>query len=467
MLELYGTEGFDVCRDGRRVVFDRNERYRGAYSFGDLFLYDRQSDRTTRLTNGARVREPACSVDGRWVAAAQIHAGRARLITVDLADGAITVLHDPGGLDQMAFPVLTPDGRAVVALRVSQTHGRDLVRVDRATGAVTPLTDDGALELHPHFSLDGRWLLWASDRTGVYQIHGRPWPDGEARQLTRVVGGALDPALSPDNQRLVWSGIVPEGYDLFEAPFLPDGVGRPPPPPARAPAGGRHRRAPAQPPLRAARDAVAGGLVAQLRRVERRGDGQPARHRDRGRRRRGPPQHPRHLHHRAHRGRAERRGELRLSRHRAQPERLAEPRHRHAPGRRAVRRDAPPLPRAQHQRRDRAVAALRARRPRGSASIRYGLTQTQPAENPDPIHDPSTWRRACPRRSASARWPRASASATPTATPTPSAPSRGAGSASPCACGTPTWAATSRAPSCSGTTASTSRSGADTSWPCG
>lgn len=232
VVELYGTEGFDACRDGRRVVFDRNERYRGSYSFGDLFQYDRVADRTTRVTHGARLREPSCAPDGRWVAAAQIHAGRTRLVTIDLADGALTVLHDPGGLDQMAFPTPTPDGRAVVALRVSQTHGRDLVKVDRATGAVTLLTDDGALELHPRFSLDGRWLLWASDRTGVYQIHGRPWPDGEARQFTRVIGGALDPALSPDNQRLVWSGIVPEGYDLFEAPFAPEGIGRPPPPPA-------------------------------------------------------------------------------------------------------------------------------------------------------------------------------------------------------------------------------------------
>jgi hypothetical protein len=221
---------FDLCRDGRTLLFDQQDRFEGDYVHYDLVAYDLERRRPRRLTRGARVREPACAPDGTWAAAVQLDHGRSRLVRVDLGTGEVATLYDPGGIDQMAFPVVSPDGGTIVATRVAQGRGRDLVAVDVATGAVRTLTDDPALELHPRFTADGRWLVYVSDITGIYDVYARRWADGATHRLTRLVGGALEVDVSPDGRRLAMRVITPGGYDLAEAPFEPEtplAAGRP------------------------------------------------------------------------------------------------------------------------------------------------------------------------------------------------------------------------------------------------
>lgn len=275
MLDLESVGTYDLCRGGASVVFDRVDRHAGAYSRYDLFVYDRERRRERRLTRGGRIREPACAPDGRWAAAIQIVAGRTRLVRVDFADGRVSPLYDPGDLNQVAFPRVSPDGRSVVAVRVSQRVGRDLIEVPatppssaldaaRSEGAVLAdlgladpglaagvpaaaaptrgdgdvrtvgITGDRALELQPAFSADGRWLLYASDRSGVWDIYAQRWPDGPAHRATRVLTGATGPALSPDGRTLAVELITADGADIAITPFTPElAIPAPRDPPAR------------------------------------------------------------------------------------------------------------------------------------------------------------------------------------------------------------------------------------------
>ncbi len=230
MLTGQALSAFDLCNDGRTLLFDQQDRFAGDYAFFDLVAYDLERLRPRRLTRGARIREPACAPDGTWAAAVQLDHGRSRLVRVDLASGDVRTLHDPGGIDQVAFPVVSPDGGTVVATRVAQGRGRDLVAVDVASGAVRPITADAALELHPRFSPDGRWLVYVSDITGIYDVYARRWPDGAPQRLTRLVGGALEVDISPDGGTLGMRVITPGGYDLATIPFAPEAplaAGRP------------------------------------------------------------------------------------------------------------------------------------------------------------------------------------------------------------------------------------------------
>ncbi|MCA9524727.1 MAG: PD40 domain-containing protein, partial [Myxococcales bacterium] len=222
-VEVDGASGFDVCAHGRFLVYELPQPFREAYSFHDLYLLDLGTGERRRLTRGGRLREAACSTDGTFVVASQIVAGRTRLVRVDVADGRLTVLHDPGGLDQITHPAISPDGRLVVATRVSQRHGRDLVALHLDDGRLERLTNDDALELMPRFSPDGRWIVYASDKTGIFDLYAQATDAlGASRRLTRVATSALDPAISPDGQRLVFRLITSEGTDLHETPFRPD-----------------------------------------------------------------------------------------------------------------------------------------------------------------------------------------------------------------------------------------------------
>ncbi|MFN3201897.1 MAG: hypothetical protein ACE366_26060 [Bradymonadia bacterium] len=233
------TDNFDVCGDGETLVIDQSERHDAAYSWFDLYVWHNPTAQLRRLTRGARIREPACAPSSRWVAAVQVIAGRTRLVRVDLASGALTVLYDPGGLDQVAFPTISPDDHTVVVTRISQRHGRDLIAVDARTGALKTLTEDGAMELHPRFSPDGEWLIYVSDRTGIFDVYAHHMTEGTTARLTRLVTGALSPVVSPDGQRLVFQLITAGGFDLAEVPFTPQqplslGLATRRPPPMRA-----------------------------------------------------------------------------------------------------------------------------------------------------------------------------------------------------------------------------------------
>ncbi|MCA9545183.1 MAG: PD40 domain-containing protein, partial [Myxococcales bacterium] len=230
VFEVEAGNTFDRCTTGR-LVLDQVEQHRGVYQVHDLYRFDPGQGPPVRVTRGARIREPACGPRGEWAAAVQVVDGRTRLVRVDLEDGQVDVLYDPGDLDQVAYPAVAPGGAVVVATRVSQRHGRDLIAVDVATGRVRRLTADHALELQPRFSPDGQWLIYTSDRGGVFDLYALPWPGGGApRRLTRVLTGALDPQVAPDGKTVVFSLLSADGYDLAEAPFTPAQAPSPGPP---------------------------------------------------------------------------------------------------------------------------------------------------------------------------------------------------------------------------------------------
>jgi hypothetical protein len=77
------------------------------------------------------------------------------------------------------------------------------------------------MDVDPRFSPDGRYLVFSSDRTGIYNVFARELASGRLYQVTNVIGGAFQPVVSPDGQRLVYMGFTSEGFDLFTTPFDP------------------------------------------------------------------------------------------------------------------------------------------------------------------------------------------------------------------------------------------------------
>jgi len=80
----------------------------------------------------------------------------------------------------------------------------------------------GPKDTSPRWSPDGRYLAFVSNRSGSNQVWLLPLEGGEARQLTRVKGGASSPVWSPDSKYMAFTaslaadGIKPEGKDEDE-----------------------------------------------------------------------------------------------------------------------------------------------------------------------------------------------------------------------------------------------------------
>ena len=176
----------------------------------------------------------ALSLDGRWAAVSRIDDGTsdADVWIYDLARGTETRLARPGVDD--SHPVFTPDGGVLYLNSRDGATKSAIVRRDLATGAVAELATSTAGDLLPlGFSPDGTWLLHSrgdAGNLGVYDLALLPLAeDGEgagAGELRTVAATAADDSfgqVSPDGRWVAWASDESGRYEIYVAPFAAGG----------------------------------------------------------------------------------------------------------------------------------------------------------------------------------------------------------------------------------------------------
>jgi hypothetical protein len=240
-LDLNGTF---ALRSVRTAVAAAAEVWREYRLYDDLWRVDLVDGTRRRLTDGERATDPDLLPGGDSVvyvarSGPGTHALRRRPVRGEALGEAETLLERPGAL--VYLPRLSPDGRRI-AFELHEGGRRDVAIWE--DGAVRKVTDDDAVDLSPAWSPDGRWLLFASDRGGIYNLHAAEMPrPGESapagppavRQVTNVETGALQPAVSPDGGTIAFVGYSRAGHDLFAIPFDPSTWLDPLPAPGPAP----------------------------------------------------------------------------------------------------------------------------------------------------------------------------------------------------------------------------------------
>jgi Tol biopolymer transport system component len=230
--------------DGKSLVFSQMEIHKAVYAYSDLFRWDLAEKRIVRLTRGLRAREPDVSPDGRRIVFTVNRLGRRCLAVMPLDRGSDispitrntprnrrgmkTIWCGSRKQDQAFTPKWSPDGKRIVFS--AWTHGgyRDLYLFDTTTQKVRRLTHDRALDTNPHWSPNGRWIYFASDRTEIYNIYARDLKTRQTYQVTNVLTGAFHPAISPDGKTLVYVGFCCDGYDLYSMKLDPENFLRAP-----------------------------------------------------------------------------------------------------------------------------------------------------------------------------------------------------------------------------------------------
>ncbi len=109
---------------------------------------------------------------------------------------------------RVLVPCPSPDGSRVVFVVKQpdlEANGNRLQLWERPLphGEPRPLTTSGSVNCEPAFSPDGRLLAFTSNRSDTRQVHLLSMQGGEARQLTKLPGGAWRPVWFPDGKRLL------------------------------------------------------------------------------------------------------------------------------------------------------------------------------------------------------------------------------------------------------------------------
>ena len=195
----------------------------------DVWLTDLATGATTPLTRDQRSNRPVWKKDGRtlaWLHFNLVTSGRGRgrgrgglVGVVDSVLPAVSIrnVDASAGDDSLAGPwpplidelVWSPD-EASVALRTrggsGRGGGRNVVVRRLDSDSIIPFAAEPAQERGPHFSPDGKWLLYVSDRSSRDEVYAETFPGGGQRVQLSIDGGR-EAMWSRDGTRVFYRGL--------------------------------------------------------------------------------------------------------------------------------------------------------------------------------------------------------------------------------------------------------------------
>ncbi|NKB69557.1 MAG: protease [Candidatus Latescibacteria bacterium] len=91
------------------------------------------------------------------------------------------------------------------AAQVAFAYGGDLWIADGTGGPARRLTSTPTVESHPHFSPDGQWLAFTSDRSGVASVYVVAASGGTPQRLTWYPAGSYVRGWTPDGRSILYA----------------------------------------------------------------------------------------------------------------------------------------------------------------------------------------------------------------------------------------------------------------------
>lgn len=211
---LTNQPGFTLSPDGTQLAFFQIGFYRSFSVYNDLWIRDLRQGRTKRLTHGDRVRDPAWSPDGKTILGVKNERGNAYLVSVDLKSRQVRVLQPETTDLRFSEPSWAPKGDHFSVSAWQEDGYQDIWIFDAQGRSGYPLLHDKAWDVSPCWTPDAKYVLFASDRTGVYNLFAYRFETGQLYQVTNVLGGAFDPSVSPDGTQIAFVSYSSDGFNV-------------------------------------------------------------------------------------------------------------------------------------------------------------------------------------------------------------------------------------------------------------
>jgi Tol biopolymer transport system component len=117
----------------------------------------------------------------------------------------------------LRYPAISPDGKTIAF-----GYKGDIYRVDAGGGTATPLTIHEAQDMMPVWSHDGKYIAFASDRYGNFDVFIMPATGGTPTRLTCNSSPDFPTDFSPDDKQVLFTSArnIPEKDIRFYSPRL-------------------------------------------------------------------------------------------------------------------------------------------------------------------------------------------------------------------------------------------------------
>ncbi|MGE5557688.1 MAG: TolB family protein [Bacillota bacterium] len=167
--------------------------------------------------------DPCWSPDGRKIAFVLRHGLNSDLVCYDMEKRTRTYLVKGGFLDNFFRPAWSPDSGTVVysVWKYGGFHDLQMIRIDAPESGPVDITKGRSAEFSPHWSPDGKYILFCSDLSGVINLFAFEPASGKFYQVSRVLQGAYDPVVSPGLDEIAFMSYSKEYMGIAVMPYLP------------------------------------------------------------------------------------------------------------------------------------------------------------------------------------------------------------------------------------------------------
>jgi tricorn protease len=94
---------------------------------------------------------------------------------------------------------------AISATQIAFAYGGDIWVTPKSGGDARRITSTAAVEGNPHFSPDGNWIAFSSDRSGVTQVYIVPVQGGSPTRLTWYPSPSVPRGWTPDGKHVLYA----------------------------------------------------------------------------------------------------------------------------------------------------------------------------------------------------------------------------------------------------------------------
>ncbi len=197
-----------IAPDGNRVVTDIADL---KTSNVDIWIEDLSHNAASRFTfDPPEEATGVWSRDGQTIAYRYNGADGAGIVTIKKASGleAARALYTTRPQDDILPNSWTLDNKSILCTYEPAAGGSNLVLVDVASGKTTPFFAGKASETNGMISPDGKWVAYASNDSGEWEIYVTTFPGAQGKWQVSPAGGT-EPRWRGDGEEIFY--VDPKG----------------------------------------------------------------------------------------------------------------------------------------------------------------------------------------------------------------------------------------------------------------